>query len=242
MSPGLRRRAGLVLRRLAPFGHRTFDLVRFDVEIAIQRLKNALSPRYRRQLRALARQRGLSLNVGSGGFGRSGWINIDARPTHRDILFTHDLRRPLPLPDGSARRIFAEHVIEHLDFRHEIPGVLRDFHRLLEAGGTLRIIVPDAGRYLQAYASRDESLWAELGWDKAHWPADLLSPMHAINHVFHQEGEHYFGYDFETMAKVLNAAGFSHVEHMAFRKSVDPELAIDRDEHAKYSLYVDAVK
>ena len=66
--------------------------------------------------------------------------------------------------------------------------------------------------------------------------------MHVINHVFHQGGEHLFAYDFETLAWALQQAGFSTVNQMSYRTSRDPKLAIDQDNHAPYSLYVEAVK
>ena len=40
---------------------------------------------------------------------------------------------------------------EHIEPREELPRFLGDCHRALEPGGVLRIIVPDAERYLQAY-------------------------------------------------------------------------------------------
>ena len=66
--------------------------------------------------------------------------------------------------------------------------------------------------------------------------------MHVLNHMFQQEGEHLFAYDFETMSRALRMAGFRTVQKQAFKVSVDPALAIDLDIHKPYSLYVDAIK
>ena len=66
--------------------------------------------------------------------------------------------------------------------------------------------------------------------------------MHGLNHQFHQEGEHLFGYDFETLSFALKKAGFSSVKRQAFKVSVDPDLAIDLPIHESYSLYVEAIK
>ena len=65
--------------------------------------------------------------------------------------------------------------------------------------------------------------------------------MDIVNYVFHQWGEHKWGYDFDTLQHRLRQAGFAHVERMSFGHSLDPRLACDRDTHAPYSLYVDAV-
>lgn len=60
----------------------------------------------------------------------------------------------------------------------------------------------------------------------------------------HQWEEHRWGYDFETLAHRLTRGGFARVKELAFRHSThDPALAEwDREVHAPYSLYVDAIK
>lgn len=63
-----------------------------------------------------------------------------------------------------------------------------------------------------------------------------------INHIFHQSGEHLFAYDFETLSWALRHAGFREIVKQSFRQSCDPELAIDQENHAPYSLYVEARK
>ena len=225
-----------------PFNRRTFDILRFEVGCFYQRLSNALNPAYHRKVRLLQTRSDLSVNFGSGGRGLPGWINIDARPTHADQFIAYDMRRPLPFQNGQVRRIFAEHVIEHLDFRDDIPRLFREFHRILKPGGVVRIIVPDAERHLNAYVHQSPEEFASLGWDIAHLPKDIYTPMHLINHVFHQSGEHLFGWDWHTMEYALRQAGFSFVIRQKYKFSSDPELAIDQPNHAPYSLYVEAVK
>src|SRR5439155_20636351 len=51
-----------------------------------------------------------------------------------------------------------------------------------------------------------------------------------------------WGYDFETLAHRLRAAGFERIERAEYKISRDPELGQDREEHAPYSLYVEAVR
>jgi predicted SAM-dependent methyltransferase len=129
-----------------------------------------------------------------------------------------------------------------VDFRSDVPRLLRELHRVLEPEGILRIVVPDAERFLAAYTSRDPAAWRELDWAFERWPQDIYTPMHAINHIFHQGGEHLFAYDFETLRFALRDAGFEKIEKAAFRRSADPALAIDQEVHAPYSLYVEAAK
>ncbi len=224
-----------------PVNRRTFDILRHEFRGWQTRTFNLLSPGYRARVRRLRNRRGLSVNVGSGGKGLDSWVNIELYRM-RDTTLCLDVRRRLPLADGSVRRLIAEHVVEHIDFRTDVPAVFRDWHRVLEPGGVVRVVVPDGRRFLEAYVLADNARWRDLGWDTENLPGDICTPMHVINHIFHQSGEHLFAYDFETLKWALQQAGFSTVEQTSFRVSRDPELVIDQENHAPYSLYVEAVK
>ena len=140
--------------------------------------------------------------------------------------------------------IRVEHFFEHLEPRQELPAFLADCHRVLGTEGVLRIVVPDAERYLRAYCSDGPdglNAFESLGVPSP-FPEDLPTRMDIVNHAFHQWHEHRWGYDFETLEHRLKQAGFSNVERMEYQRSLDDELAVDRDEHALYSLYVDAIK
>jgi predicted SAM-dependent methyltransferase len=239
---GLKHSLGKRLIPRLPVSRRTFDILRFEGGCLWQRICNVLNPVYHRKLRALRSMREVSLNLGSGGRGLPGWINLDARPGHGDLYVAFDVRRRLPLRDGQVKRILAEHVIEHLDFRDDVPNVFRDFYRVLQPGGVARIIVPDAERFLHAYTNRSAPEFASLDWDLGHLPGDIFTPMHIINHIFHQGGEHLFGWDFETLQFMLGRAGFEQIVKQSYGVSSDPQLAIDQPNHRPYSLYVEAVK
>ncbi len=236
----LKQRIGRWLIPRLPVNPELFTELRFEVNSWGCHLRNRISPAYHRELRRLRGLKGLSLNIGSGGRGIAGWVNTDAVRHPGDQSFPCDVRRKLPFADGSVARILAEHVIEHLNFKHEIPGVLGEFFRVLEPGGMLRIIVPDGRRFVEAYLCNDSAHWGPLG--VAALPHDMPTPMAMLNHVFHQGGEHHFAYDFETLEWVLKKAGFSGIRQASFGVSSDPLLAIDRSEHAPYSLYVEAMK
>jgi predicted SAM-dependent methyltransferase len=237
----LKSRFGSYVLPLLPINRRTFDILRYELRAILTRLRNVLNPFYWRRIRQLSLCRDLSVNIGSGGRGLPDWINIEL-VRMRDTTLCLDIRHRLPIADESVSRILAEHVLEHIDFRSDVPAVLRDWYRILRSGGVLRIIVPDARRFLQAYVADDPRHWRELGWDRDNLPGDIYTSMHIINHIFHQGGEHLFAYDTETLAWALRQAGFHIIEQMAFRVSRDPKLAIDQANHEPYSLYVEAVK
>jgi predicted SAM-dependent methyltransferase len=178
--------------------------------------------------------------VASGPFPLQGFINLDLNNCKPEII-AWDCRWSLPFEDNSVDGIRAEHFFEHLETREELPSFLKDCRRVLKTGGVLRLIVPDAERYLRAYAHDDLSGFVELA-TPIPFPADLPTKLDLVNHVFHQSGEHRWAYDFETLSWRLRSAGFERVLKMSYQESLDPELAQDRENHAPYSLYVDAIK
>jgi predicted SAM-dependent methyltransferase len=236
----IKQRIGQWLIPKLPINRELFTELRFEANSWACNLANRFSPTYHREVRRLRGQKGLSLNIGSGGRGIAGWVNTDAVRHPGDQSFPCDVRRTLPFADCSVARILAEHVIEHLNFKLEVSRVLNEFFRVLEPGGMVRIIVPDGRRFVEAYLSNDSAHWGPLGL--VALPLDMPTPMAMLNHVFHQGGEHHFAYDFETLEWALRQAGFTNIHQSSFGVSSDPLLAIDRSEHAPYSLYAEAMK
>lgn len=71
-----------------------------------------------------------------------GWENFNAVPgAHVD--HTGNARDLGRFPDASFDLIYASHVLEHFDWRHELPAVLAEWRRVLSPGGELHVSVPD---------------------------------------------------------------------------------------------------
>jgi predicted SAM-dependent methyltransferase len=119
--------------------------------------------------------------------------------------------------------------------------LFRECRRALAPGGVLRIIVPDAGRLLLAYAQGGRAAFDALGVPNP-FPDDLPSAMDVVNHTFHQWHEHRWAYDEENLTARLHDSGFATTRRARFGESQLPPLAQDRTEHAPYSLYVEAIK
>jgi predicted SAM-dependent methyltransferase len=200
----------------------------------------------RREIRRFRDKSELRLNIGCGPCGEPGWINtdIDAFP---GVNCVYDCRKNLPFPNNSAKCVFTEHFVEDLDYCEEIPYFLSECHRVLETGGVIRIIVPDAEKYLQGYCHGG---WEELtkirplgpGRSDAHFGSRYNTKMELVNVVFRQYFERKFAWDYETMEFVLRRFGFSTVYRQSFGQSIQDGLAIDMAERASESLYVEAVK
>jgi len=188
----------------------------------------------------------LKINVGSGARGHPGWVNVDFMAME-SVNCVCDCRKRLPFPDNSARLIFTEHFFEHIDYTEEAPCFLAECRRVLQPGGILRLIVPDAGSYLRAYAEPGwESLTRLRGLQAGHFDpytdCAYRTKMELVNEVFRQAYAHKFAYDGETIEQLLRDAGFARSIRQVYGNSADPELAIDLVDRAHESLYVEGIK
>jgi SAM-dependent methyltransferase len=81
------------------------------------------------------------LNLGCGSIFHPAWVNVDMDPVN-DSVRRGDLRQPLAFGDGEFQAVYHCHVLEHLAHARALP-FLRECHRVLAPGGTLRVVVPD---------------------------------------------------------------------------------------------------
>ena len=160
--------------------------------------------------------RGLKLHLGCGTVHLDGWVNVD-RQAGADLRL--DVRRPLPFPGGAARLIYHEHLMEHLTVE-EGSRCLRDWHRLLEPGGVLRIATPDLAYVVERYAGD----WRDQAWLALPEYAFIRTRAEMINVAF-RWWDHRYLYDGEELERRLREAGFGTVRRCGLRQSAVPELA-----------------
>jgi predicted SAM-dependent methyltransferase len=213
---------------------RILRLVRYEWRSWTAHWIGKAAPRQRTTLKSLHHARGLKLNIASGGTNFPGWLNIDASSA-ADIRM--DLRRCLPLPNGSVSLIFCEHFCDHLEFPTVISRFLAECHRVLEPGGRARFVLHDAEDLVRAYLDRDVRYF-----DIAEETTPTL--MQAVNKLFRFNDSHQFLYDYETFEKLLREAGFARVIRCSFRQSEIAELARDYDLPSRevMSMYVEAIR
>ncbi|MBI2795311.1 MAG: hypothetical protein HYX65_01225 [Gemmatimonadetes bacterium] len=239
-APTVRQRLGAWIHAHAPASRSSVSLLRDELAAVRVRLAYALLPWWRARARALRRARDVRVNVGCGPFVLPGFLNLDVAAAAPGVV-RWDCRTSLPLADGAAAGIRIEHFFEHVDPRDHAPRLLADCHRALAPGGTLRVIVPDAGAYLAAYAAPGTDALAAIGVP-VPFPDDLPTRMDVIAFAFHQWHEHRWGYDAESLQQRLRAAGFREVTRVRHGEGHDARLAQDRAEHRPYSLYVEGRK
>lgn len=237
----LKQRLGRFIFRHMPITRHLFNHLRWELRAVWVRVNSKFNPWQIYRIKKICSKTGLSVDIACSGTGRQGWVNVDLL-AHKNLTLRYDCRRGLPFKDSSVERIRCEHFLEHLDYAQEAPYFLASCFRVLKQGGVLRIIVPDAERFLRAYQSASPADWSALGWDLNNLPEGFKTQMNIINHVFRQQEEHSYAYDFKTLLLLLRQAGFSRVEKSEFGVSLDPMLVFDQPVHRLYSLYVDAVK
>lgn len=229
--------AGLrsALREPGPVARASIDLAR---ELAIA----ARSRAARRRFRVLRGRRDLKVHLGCGEDVRPGWVNIDVGAggaPEGAVVIRHDLRRGLPLEDGSCELIYSSHFFEHLDYRAG-GRLMRDCHRSLRPGGLLRCAMPDFRGMFEAYLKRDAG-YLDLVDIRETLP--YLEPgtetiVDHVNYGVYQLGEHKTIYDEEKLTLLLRQIGFRSVSDSPFRSDIDPDTPIRR----RYTFYVDATR
>lgn len=207
-----------------------------EVHLGLVRVRRRVDPRVRAKDRVLSEMTGVKLHYGCGSRILAGWLNIDGWASP-GIDFVTDLRQPLPLADRSCRLIFSEHVFEHIDRPFRV-GVLRDFLRVLEPDGILRLVVPDVEQFVEAYRRRDIE-WFDTVFDTVS--VSGANSAEGLNNVFLTHS-HRFIDDFESLSALFREAGFTRIQRSKLNESGEPKLRIDNDQQSRAicSLYIEA--
>jgi predicted SAM-dependent methyltransferase len=211
--------------------HTTYAL-RFAVHQLIQEFtaipRHVLSAR---KVRSLVNGQPIKLNIGCGPNARPGWLNIDLFDSRAQLRL--DVRKPWPLPDGSASYVYSEHVFEHLEFYGEVPRFLAESFRVLRPGGVFDVGVPDTEWPLLGYGNPNHEYWK---FAPTVHPESCKTQLDHINYHFRQGEQHKYAWDEETLGVTLESAGFTSIE----RREFNPEL--DSESRKTGTLYMRAVK
>jgi len=183
----------------------------------------------------------VKLNIGSFlDMFHHGWVNIDIQNLSQwakinGYIFKQiDVLKGLPYEDSSVDIILASHFIEHLT-REEGLKFLRECRRVLKADGLIRLAVPDTTLIVKKYLSGEimEYRHVNIGVEKAKDEAEAL--FHLLL------AEHKTIYDYKSLKRLLEEAGFKDVKQMPFNKS--QSKAVQEQTIGMYptlSLYVEA--
>ena len=142
-----------------------------------------------------AAEAGLRVNLGCGHLPLAEYVNVDMRelPGVDAIATATDL----PFGEDSLEELFSAHLVEHFPQEQLEREVLPYWRSRIRPGGTLRMVLPDAGAMLEGFASGD------IPWD------ELREVLYGGQEY---EGDFHFNmYRTDTLAELLGGAGFEDV-------------------------------
>ena len=175
------------------------------------------------------------LNVGCGYNPKDDFINLNFEWNPGIDICWDITAASIPLPSNSLEGVYTEHCLEHIPFEKCFEN-LKEFHRLLKPGGTVRIVVPDGQIYFDLYQAKKTDKSVQLPYAE-----NEETPAISINRIFRSH-DHLFIYDFETMALLLGKVGFRDIKKESYGTGRDSRILIDQAHRAVESLYVEATR
>ena len=152
-----------------------------------------------------------------------GWLNTDLHPSESSIRL--DVTQPFPLADDTFDYIFAEHMIEHIDYDNAAL-MLRECRRVLKRGGVIRLATPDLEVLIGLHAEvKSTAQQRYIDWIIRNFlPAvEACKDVFVINNAFRAWG-HRFLYDRSTLRLAMVRAGFEGITFYRPGESADQSL------------------
>jgi hypothetical protein len=180
------------------------------------------------------------------------WTNFDASPTLRweripfvGKFYTKnsqrfpanvkygDIVQGLPVAEGCCRGIYASHVLEHLALE-DFHKALKNTRKMLQAGGTFRLVVPDlewaAREYVKRLDARDPSgndfFLEETGLGRRNRERGVKGVVYASLRT----SAHLWMWDAVALGSALEKHGFNHVRRCCIRDAEDQMFALVEEE------------
>jgi SAM-dependent methyltransferase len=174
------------------------------------------------------------LNWGCGGTRMPGWVHSDIRDLP-GIKKVADIREGLPIANNRFDYAVSVHALQELAYRELVPA-LQELRRVLKPGGTLRLILPDLLKGVDAFRAGDRDYFAVPDEE-----VERLGSKLAVQLVWYGYTRSVFTPDY--IEELLLNAGFSAVAHCTFQQTCSqwPEI-IELDSRERESLFVEATK
>ncbi len=216
------------------------------------------------------------LNIGGGArkhrHRMSGWDVLDKSGTKYNyppkwLTYDIDLEtlEPWAIPDNIYDVVYSGHTIEHIP-NSSLPHVLSECHRVLKAGGLIRIQVPDAVHFWEsARGGRKEELWKLLDmvatsltnnnlvdWGQAAVDLDRMTYNQFCEHYCclacdvenPSAGGHRNWFDYDKLDRAIAEAGFVSLRRAKPHDSECPEMRTHKFDRLipDQSIYIEARK
>lgn len=177
------------------------------------------------------------------------WINFDASPTLRferlpvigklysknesrfpDNVEYGDIVKGLPVLAGTCSAIYCSHVLEHLSLDDFRLGLINTY-KLLQEGGTFRLVLPDLEYLVKIYAESPANDAAmifmyECGLGLERRPKGLKAFIVSLL----GNSQHFWMWDYKAIELELLRVGFSSIRRASFGDSKDNMFQLVEDE------------
>jgi len=184
----------------------------------------------------------VQLHLGCGKKYIPGFIHIDI-DTFPHVDYQSEVSKLPMFADNSVDLIYCCHTFEYFD-RFQAPDILKEWRRVLKPGGILRLAVPDFENITKVYLK-----YGDLDHQ------GILGPLYGRIEIETADGKktlyHRTTYDFNSLRKVLETAGFSKVERYDWKKTIHKDYDdfsqayiphMDKENGILISLNVEATK
>lgn len=178
---------------------------------------------------------GPSLNLG-GGFSwkHEGWANLEQDQGH-DLAISG----LSGIADASVARIFCSHSLEHIPVE-AARRLIVDCHRVLKPGGVLRLVLPDAEKFVRAWREGNTAFYEGNPCLPPHFNSEIDCLMHMGGNPesFERPSKigHWFFWDRYSLTWLLVCAGFRTIHDSDFGASLDPVMREIATMDKKYGM------
>lgn len=189
------------------------------------------------------------IQYGCGLSAPDGWRNFDASPTLRakrmpvlGALLSKvgapfpanaefgDVTRRLPVADSAAEMVYCSHVLEHLPL-DGFRAALRETLRILQQGGTFRLVVPDLEILIDQYkANPADDAAVKFVRDTIMGQESRPQGLAASLRDMLGNAQHRWMWDYKSLAHELRNAGFVDIRRARFGDNDNPALVEIEDE------------
>jgi predicted SAM-dependent methyltransferase len=213
------------------------------------------------ELKSIEREEFMKLNLGCGAQTPEGWINVDyafgARLARMPLfgqfnrrvrlfaldwnedLFLHDLTKEFPWTGGTADIVYSSHTLEHFS-RSQGVFFLKESHRVLKCGGTIRVVVPDLSAIVNAYRDgrvRADAFLESLGVLDENKGSRIKT---WLGHFIHYS--HKCMYDTPTLLTLLRELGFEAHSRNAFDSDIPDIRLVELEDRTRDAVIVEGRK
>jgi predicted SAM-dependent methyltransferase len=174
------------------------------------------------------------LNWGCGRWPRPGWINSDRNPRPGVDLIC-DIRKGLPIESDAFDYAVSIHALVELAYGELVPA-LQELRRVLKPGGTLRLVLPDLLKGVEAFHNGERDYFLIPDEDVERLGSKLAVQLSWYSHI-----RSVFTPDLAD--ELLLKAGFSSIARCKFKQTQSrwPEI-IELDNRERESFFIEATK